>query len=146
MSKFMALKPRLSEKAYAQSLQSNVYTFTVPMTANKLTIADAVNAQFKVTVGDVHISVAKGKQKRSYSKRRRPAVGRRADVKKAYVRIKDGETINIFGEPEQAAEKTKAKEAAQPDKKVAVDTKPKGRLRTALGRAPRQTQNKGGDK
>lgn len=105
----MALKPRMSEKAYAQSKERNTYVFVVPMTANKVTIAAAVGAQFGVTVTDVNISITKGKPKRSYKRGGRPITGKNVDIKKAYVRIKDGDQIPVFAaidEEEAKAEKT----------------------------------------
>lgn len=151
MSKDMLLKPRMSEKAFALSQALNTYVFDVPKTANKLTVADAVNAQFGVTVEDVRIAVSKGKAKKSYQKRNRPMEGRRVDVKRAYVRVKAGETIAIFGVEDDKKEKKDAKKAAdsttaKPTVKPAQQSKVKGGLRGVLSRSPRQTQNKGGDK
>lgn len=147
MDKAMALKPRLSEKSYAQSLERNVYVFGVPMTANKKTIADAVTAQFEVTVEDVRIVVSKGKVKQSYRKGRRPVAGKRADTKKAYVRVQDGQTINIFGEEEVKEEKTAKTDKKTPETKPAgKEVKQKGTIARALGRTQRQTQDRGGSK
>lgn len=149
MSKSMALRPRVSEKAYAQSLEGNTYVFGVPMSANKLTVADAVVDQFGVTVEDVRIIVVKGKSKQSYRKGRRPVAGKRADTKKAYVRLKDGDSINIFGEDDKKSEKTdKKSEKTEPKTTTKTDVKQKrgGGLRQALGRTQRQTQDRGGSK
>jgi large subunit ribosomal protein L23 len=113
----MALKPRMSEKAYAAS-KANTYVIQVPSDANKMTVAAAVAAQFDVTVEDVRIAIIKGKTKKAYKKGGKPTVGRRNDVKKAFVRIKAGEKINIFGEIEEA-EKQAAKDAEKAAKKTA---------------------------
>lgn len=136
MDKTMALKPRLSEKAYAQSLEQNTFVFGVPITANKLTVASAVAAQFEVTVEEVRIVVVKGKTKQSYRKGRRPVAGKRADVKKAYVRLKAGDTINIFGEPEdkKADKDTGKTDAKDADKKKPAAEKQKRSIRQALSR------------
>lgn len=135
MDKTMALKPRLSEKAYAQSLAQNTFVFGVPITANKLTVADAVAAQFEVTVEEVRIVVVKGKTKQSYRKGRRPVAGKRADVKKAYVRLKDGDTINIFGEPEdKKADKDTVKTDPKNAEKKPAAEKQKRSIRQALSR------------
>jgi large subunit ribosomal protein L23 len=109
--KDLILKPRLSEKAYAQSTSARVYTFVVPKSANKQTVATAVSAQFGVTVTAVNIAVSKGKTVRSYRKRSRAVAGQRADLKKAYVTLKDGDSIAIFETPEEpkAEKKTRAK-------------------------------------
>ncbi|TXG78167.1 50S ribosomal protein L23 [Patescibacteria group bacterium] len=112
MTKTMILKPRISEKAYAQSQKSNVYVFQVPADANKLTVADAIATQFGVTVEAVNIANIKGKVKTSYRKRGGRTQGARADVKKAYVTIKQGDTIPVFAteedeQPKKAATKEK---------------------------------------
>ena len=103
MSMFMALKPRISEKTYGLSQTRNTYVFVVPTDANKVTVAQAVAAQFNVTVEDVNIMKVKGKVKRSYRKGGRPGVGQRADIKKAYVRLKAGDEIPVFAAMEEAA-------------------------------------------
>lgn len=100
MSMTMTLKPRVSEKAYGQSLASNVYVFQVPSNANKMTVAEAVAAQFNVTVTKVNVAVAKGKAKTTYRKRGGRTSGSRPDVKKAYVTIKAGDHIAIFANEE----------------------------------------------
>src|SRR5688572_9670576 len=92
----LALKPRMSEKAYATSQALHTYVFEVPITANKALVGAAVAEQFKVTVEDVRLMIVKGKTKISYKKRSRPAIGHRANMKKAYVRIKAGENIPVF--------------------------------------------------
>lgn len=123
MSKTMILKPRMSEKAYAQSHAVNTYSFDVPKTANKITVAKAVAEQFKVTVEDVRIVIMKGKQARSIriGGTRKVVSGKRPDVKKAYVRIKAGETIPIFASIDEAEEKARKAEekAAKKAKKEA---------------------------
>ncbi len=153
MSKTMALKPRMSEKAYAASLDRNTYVFTVPMDSNKSTVADAIKEQFKVTVEDVRLLVVKGKAKQSYKKGRRPVAGKRPDYKKAYVVVKEGDSINIFGDEEKKAEKqektaemVEKAQAKQSAKETKAETKKQGGIRGAFNRATRQTQNKGGDK
>lgn len=110
MSTTMTLKPRVSEKAYAQSQAANVYVFQVPADANKLTIAEAVESQFGVTVLAVNIANIKGKVKTSYRKRGGRTSGARADIKKAYVTVKQGDTIPVFASEEDnkpAAKKEK---------------------------------------
>lgn len=108
MSKTMTLRPRISEKAYGLSKTGNTYVIEVPKEANKLTVASAVQVQFDVTVETVNIAVIKGKAKRTYRKGRRAPIGRTRDVKKAYVRLKDGDSINVFPADEVAEETPKA--------------------------------------
>lgn len=147
--KTLALKPRMSEKAYATSQDLNTYVFVVPTSANKAVVSAAVTEQFKVTVEDVRLAVVKGKSKKSYKKRSRPVTGHRADMKKAYVRLKAGDNIPIFEameEPKetmvQKAVKKAGEKAAEKSEKAAQPAK-QSRLRSAFGRGQRQTQSKG---
>lgn len=93
--------PRVSEKAYA-SAQRNTYVFNVPAGANKQQIAEAVAAQYGVTVTGVKTLVAKGKTVRySRGKRAYPGTTQRTDYKKAYVTLAEGSRIGIFDEEEE---------------------------------------------
>ncbi len=104
----MALRPRVSEKSYGLSQQRNTYMFIVPTNANKHTVADAVAAQFKVTVTNVNIANDKGKPKRTVRKGGRPIIGRRASTKRAYVTLKTGDSLPIFAnEEDQKAKPSK---------------------------------------
>lgn len=126
MAEMMALKPRMSEKAYGLTQDRNIYVFMVPLTANKVTVAAAVQEQFKVTVEEVNIAILKGKVKRSYRRGGRPLMGRDNDVKKAYVRLKAGDQIPIFAaveEEEAKAEKTAAAVKKAVDKKAKKESK-----------------------
>lgn len=69
----------------------NVYVFEVARRANKKTVKSAVEQIFNVHVEDVNIAVAPHKPKRlgRYS-------GRRPGYKKAYVRLKAGESIEVY--------------------------------------------------
>jgi len=100
----ITLKPRMSEKTYAQS-QDGVFVFDVDMDANKHQIAAAVASTYDVTVTKVNIVVAKGKVKRRYSKLRKYETGKRSNVKKAYVTLKEGDSIPIFAAVEEAEQK-----------------------------------------
>lgn len=98
------LKPRMSEKAYQQSLINQTYVFVVPTSSNKVQIKEAVQAQFNVTVEEVNVVVQNGKKARSIrmgNRRARPIMGERSTFKKAYVRLKDGDSIKIFEEEEK---------------------------------------------
>lgn len=115
MSKTMVLRPRISEKAYGLSQTGQTYIFDVPRGANRLSVAAAVTAQYEVGVEAVRIANVKGKVKLSYRKRSRPVSGKRGDIKRAYVRLKEGDKLPIF-----AAEE---KEAADAEKKAAKEAK-----------------------
>lgn len=118
-AKSTVLKPRLSEKAYAQTTNDNVYVFIVPMNSNKHTIAQAISAQFDVTVTQVRVVIQKGKAVTSRRKRARSAIGKRADMKKAYVTLKSGDHIAVFDAEEttKPAKKTADKKSASSSKK-----------------------------
>jgi len=93
------LIPRISEKSFKLA-GTNVYMFNVPIDANKIQIKAAVEAEYKVTVEKVNIAVAKGKAKRSFRKGQQPIAGSRKNVKRAYVTLKDGDSIPFFEEVE----------------------------------------------
>ncbi len=93
----MPLIPKISEKSFLLS-ESNTYVFMVPITATKMTIKEAVEEQFGVTVTGVRVSVNKGKKKTSVRKRVAPTDGFRKDTKRAYVTIKKGDNIPVFEE------------------------------------------------
>lgn len=115
MDKTIALKPRMTEKTYALSTAENTFVFDVPKTINKLQIASAVEAQFGVSVEDVRVVVNKGKKKASHRKRTRSIMGKRPNIKKAYVKLKQGDSIPIFAaiEEAEAKEKKAAEKAAK---------------------------------
>ena len=106
MYKSIILSPRMSEKAYGLS-QSRTYVFDVPVTANKHTVARAVEAQYEVTVTNVNVANAQGKAKRTIRKGGRAVQGRENDSRKAYVTLKEGQSLPIFA----AIEQEEAKEA-----------------------------------
>ncbi len=103
MSKSIQLKPRLSEKSYKQSEALGTYVFDVPGSANKMTIKAAIEVQYDVSVTSVKTLVAKGKRKNSVRRGRRPIIGQRSDVKKAYVTLKEGDKLPIFAAIEEAS-------------------------------------------
>ena len=104
MSTSMILKPRISEKAYGLSQVANTYVFQVPAEANKFTVASAVAAQFGVLVTSVRITNINGKVKRSVRKGGRQNFGTRPTIKKAYVTLKDGDSIAIFANDEDKSD------------------------------------------
>jgi large subunit ribosomal protein L23 len=81
--------PVITEKATALSEQNTV-VFRVALEATKPQIAAAIEGLFGVTVEGVNTLVAKGKTKRFKG---RP--GKRSDVKKAYVKLAAGQTIDL---------------------------------------------------
>jgi len=118
VAKLTILKPRMSEKAYGLSQALRTYVFDIPSHTNRHSVADAVAEQFGVTVDKVNIAAVKGKAKRTFLNRRGKFVrGMRSDIKKAYVTLKEGDSLPIFAAEEEA--ETKAQKAAEKaDKKA----------------------------
>jgi large subunit ribosomal protein L23 len=83
------LAPVVTEKATAVSANNQI-VFRVALDASKPEIKAAVEGLFGVRVKAVNTLIAKGKTKRF---RGRP--GRRADVKKAMVRLAPGYSIDL---------------------------------------------------
>lgn len=81
--------PVITEKTTILSEQNKV-VFRVPLDATKPQIKEAVEALFKVNVTGVNTLVVKGKTKQF---RGRP--GKRSDVKKAIVTLKEGQAIDV---------------------------------------------------
>lgn len=102
---FVHVIPRISEKAYSQVTDQNTYVFEVPVTANRDQIARAIEAKYEVTVIGIRTLVQSGKAVRySRGKNRYPGTTHRKDTKKAYVKLKDGDSIQVFEEPAQSEE------------------------------------------
>lgn len=86
----MILTPKISEKAIYLA-ERGIYVFEVPADANKIEVAKAVEAAFKVNVTDVNIVITKGKLKRY-----KQIMGRQKDIKKAMVKLKADQKIDLF--------------------------------------------------
>jgi large subunit ribosomal protein L23 len=86
----LILTPKISEKAIYLA-KHGIYVFEVPTSTNKIEITKAVEAAFKVNVTDVNIVIAKGKLKRF-----KQIFGRQKDVKKAMVKLKKSQSIELF--------------------------------------------------
>jgi large subunit ribosomal protein L23 len=82
-------KPVVTEKATMAS-ENGAVVFEVSIDSNKPLIKEAVEALFGVKVKAVNTVVTKGKQKRF-----RGVIGKRRDVKKAYVTLEEGNTIDV---------------------------------------------------
>jgi large subunit ribosomal protein L23 len=102
-TKITKRKPQLSREAMYQIIRNPVITekatmltekgqivFRVSLAATKPEIKAAVEGLFGVTVLGVNTLVQKGKTKRF---RGRPGV--RSDVKKAFVKLAEGQTIDL---------------------------------------------------
>ena len=82
--------PRVSEKTARLQEISNQYVFEVANTATKADVKAAVEKLFDVKVEAVNVVNVKGKNKAFRNRN-----GRRGDWRKAYVRLADGQAIDV---------------------------------------------------
>ncbi|MBN7787494.1 50S ribosomal protein L23 [Ponticoccus gilvus] len=82
-------KPIITEKSTMAS-EAGAVVFEVAIDAAKPQIKEAVEALFSVKVKAVNTTITKGKNKRF-----RGVKGTRKDVKKAYVTLEEGNTIDV---------------------------------------------------
>ena len=85
------IEPIITEKSNIQKENSQQVTFKVPLWATKIQIREAVEKVFEKKVLDVKTIKVKGKVKRLGRH-----VGKRADWKKAIIKLKPGEHIEFF--------------------------------------------------
>lgn len=86
-------KPVLTEKSLLLQQNENKYTFDVDLAANKTEVKVAVEKMFDVKVESVNIMNVKPKTKRMGR-----YVGKTKRRRKAIVKLKEGYSINLFGE------------------------------------------------
>ncbi|MDB1122331.1 50S ribosomal protein L23 [Vibrio algarum] len=84
--------PHISEKATMAAEKANTIVFKVAKDATKREIKAAVEKLFEVEVKTVNTLILKGKTKRQGQRE-----GRRSDVKKAYVTLKEGQDLDFVG-------------------------------------------------
>ena len=87
------IAPIVSEKATMVADKTNAVTFKVLQNATKPEIKAAVELMFKLEVKGVSVVNTKGKSKR-FGK----SNGRRDNIRKAYVKLKPGQELNLAGE------------------------------------------------
>ena len=83
-------KPLVTEKTTIAREEENVVTFAVDPRANKHEIQSAVEQLFDVKVTAVNTVLRKGKVKRF-----RGFKGKQGDVKKAFVTLAEGQSIDV---------------------------------------------------
>ena len=83
------IKPLLSEKTYA-NIANKRYAFVVKKDANKTEIKNAVESLFGVKVEKVNTANVDGKLRRQGKSK-----GYTSDYKKAYVTLKEGNSISF---------------------------------------------------
>jgi len=86
------IEPHVSEKSTIAADKSQQVVFKVTPDATKSEIKQAVELLFEVKVNSVQVTNVKGKTKRTQM-----GVGRRKDWKKAYIRLEEGQDINLVG-------------------------------------------------
>ncbi len=84
-------EPHITEKSSLQKETSNQMAFKVDRNANKIEIRRAVEALLKTKVVSVKTSNMTGKKRRVGRN-----IGKRADWKKAVVKLAPGESIEFF--------------------------------------------------
>ena len=85
------LRPLVTERSATLEASQNTYVFEVGETANKHEIKAAIESFFSVSVEDVRTVRVRGKFKR-FGRH----YGKRANWKKAYVKLASGHSINFF--------------------------------------------------
>lgn len=86
------VSPHISEKSTLLADASNQHVFKVAPDATKMEVKQAVEHIFKVKVNKVSILNVKGKTKRSGSR-----LGKRSDLRKAYVSLQGTDDIDFAG-------------------------------------------------
>ncbi len=86
------LAPVISEKSTIAADTNQQFVFKVIPDANKIEIKKAVELMFDVKVDSVQVANVKGKRKRFGQ-----VAGRRADWKKAYVKLQPGQDLDFMG-------------------------------------------------
>ena len=87
----MIKEPHITEKASLQKEGENQISFKVHKRANKIEIKQAIETLFKKRVLDVKTMNVRGKRRRMGRN-----VGKKADWKKAVVKLAPGENIEFF--------------------------------------------------
>jgi large subunit ribosomal protein L23 len=85
------IRPHITEKTSAAYQDRGEYTFEVHPDASKNQIRTAIEDLFGVKVVDIWTANQRGKEKRMGRN-----VGRRPNWKKAIVKLREGDTIEIF--------------------------------------------------
>ena len=84
-------RPLINEKGMRSNEENNTVVFQVDTRANKLLIKQAIEVLFQVKVLEVNTLNVQGKKKRV-----RMREGKKPDWKKAYVTLREGDTITFF--------------------------------------------------
>ncbi len=85
------VRPLITEKNNLLRETENEYVFEVHRTANKIQVAEAVEVLFAVKVNEVRTLIQHGKMRRVGVH-----TGKRSNYKKAFVKLREGDTIDFF--------------------------------------------------
>ena len=91
----LIIKPVISEKANYLTDLRGTYSFLVNPKANKIQIKKAVEAAYGVKVADVNTMIYAPKVSSKYTKKGLQ-VGKTNKLKKAVIKLAEGEVIDIF--------------------------------------------------
>lgn len=89
------IKPVISEKANYLTDLRGTYSFLVDTRANKIQIKKAVEAAYGVKVADVNTMIYAPRVSAKYTKKGLQ-VGKTNKLKKAVIKLAEGEVIDIF--------------------------------------------------
>lgn len=92
----LVIEPLYTEKMAHLQEALNQYAFRVSSFANKIEIKKAVEKRFEVEVKSVKTMNLLGKKRQQMTRTGR-FEGRRASWKKAIVTLKDGQSLELFG-------------------------------------------------
>lgn len=84
-------RPLVTESVMDKLEKTNTYVFEVHTDANKIQIKKAVERLFNVKVVSVNTARVHGKWRRH-----KQSVARRPDWKKAFIKLAEGSTIELF--------------------------------------------------
>ena len=90
-------RPVITEKN-TRLMELSQYTFEVASAANKIQIKDAVERTFNVNVLAVNVMNVRGKERRRARRGRVASVGHTPAWKKAVVTLREGQSIDLFGQ------------------------------------------------
>lgn len=91
------IRPLVTEKMTDLNEDKGQYGFVVSVNSNKIQIKQALKDKFNVDAVTVNTMKYKGKTKTQLTRKGRFS-GKTAQFKKAVVTLKEGQTIDIFGE------------------------------------------------
>ncbi len=91
------IRPLITEKMNDLTELQKKYGFVVNVNANKIEIAKAIKYKFDVDAVAINTIKMKGKTKSQFTKKGR-FEGKTPTFKKAIVTLKEGQTIDLFGE------------------------------------------------